>query len=182
METYQDRLWLSKRKYVGADTSWKWLSTKRQMNAWLLTPQPSWVLRISWQQCETFPSFTRTEEISRWCRACIMGTQWKHTEGHIVLQHGWRATCSSNPLPAWFPLRGDLCQENPEYPYKPSSFHPLLLPDYRRDKVSLRDYLFLLLTLPRPCSECASPKTEGLAITREANCWRSPNRHSPAAH
>ena len=114
-------------------------------------------------------SLIYSDEISGRCKAHVMGTQWKNIEGHTVL---FQCGCLSEVTSA-----RKIQHSHINHP--PSTLS--LLPDYRRDKVSLRDYSFLFLTLPGSCMEHASAKSEGLAMTREANCWRSPDGHSPAA-
>lgn len=94
---------------------------------------------------------------------------FRMAEGHFALLILFQCGCLSKVTSA------RIIQNSQVILLPPLPFFPIT------EKLSLRDYPFLFLTLPGSCTEHISAETKGLAITREANCWRPPDRPSPAA-
>lgn len=184
METYQDCNCLSKRKEVGADTSWKGVAICKEANeCTALNPTAqlgAWDILTAGRNF----SLIYSERWDLWqvqspCHRDMVEAHWRTTlsfrmaEGHFALLLLFQCGCLSEVTSA-------RKTQNSHINHPPSN--PSLLPDYRRDKVPLRGYPFLFLTRPGSCTKHASAQTKGLANTREANCWKPPDGHSPAGH
>lgn len=177
METYQDCHCLSKRKKVGAGTSWKRVAVCKEENECVTQPcSLAWCLGYPQSSEKLSPHLPRQMRSLAGAKPMSWGhsgstlkdiLSFRMAEGHFALLIFLQCGCLSKVT--------SVRKIQKSHINHPPSTPPFFLNTKEKG-------IFLFLIFPWSFTECASAKTKGLAFIREAKCWRPPDGHSSAPH